>query len=162
MANDRLNIRPGRASTRARLEARSVPQVQLQLEGFGPAVMAFRIGATLNMVAPLYVTVFTSSASARHEALRAEFDALATRWHAETQHCSMTWQYVLHDAYQRIVVGMGKDALPLILEDLRDHGGYWFDALEIMAGEDPAASATSRTEAIGAWLAWGRRHGHIQ
>lgn len=104
----------------------------------------------------------TLVAAGRSEnALREEFNALSTQWHAETRHCSMVWQYVLHDAYQRIVVGMGKDALPLILEDLRDHGGYWFQALELMAGEDPAAGATSRTEAVDAWLAWGRRSGLI-
>ncbi len=77
----------------------------------------------------------------------------------------MEWQQTSHPAYQQILA-MGPPALPLILEELRDHGGNWFYALGLIARvlgwDDPSEQAETRREAVRAWLAFGRERGLIQ
>jgi hypothetical protein len=64
------------------------------------------------------------------------FNALAEWWHEATDALSPPSRKVNHRAYQKIIA-LGTPALPLILEELRDRGGYWFFALEQIAGSRP-------------------------
>lgn len=91
-------------------------------------------------------------------AIEREFRDLAMQWRSETRHVSMEWQLIFHPAYQRIMT-FGWRAVPLILCELRDFGGNWYHALELItqAKPDPAADARSEPEARAAWLEWGRR-----
>ncbi|MSQ27608.1 MAG: hypothetical protein EXR51_05660 [Dehalococcoidia bacterium] len=97
-----------------------------------------------------------------NQGVRNEFRALADWWHEATDVLSSPSQKVKHRAYQRII-GLREAAVPLILEDLRDHGGYWFYALERITGtcprpkDRPATFATVRQ----AWLKWGSDQGFI-
>ncbi|MBI1831736.1 MAG: hypothetical protein HYR84_09835, partial [Planctomycetes bacterium] len=65
--------------------------------------------------------------------------------------------------YQKII-GMGKPAIALILDDLRRHGpSDWFWALTAITGENPitddlAGNMSAMTEA---WLQWGRKTGYL-
>jgi len=63
---------------------------------------------------------------------------------------------VMHPSYQRII-GMGRDALPLILKEMKVNPGHWFWALDaITQGEEnPAKDCESITEAACAWIKWG-------
>ena len=94
------------------------------------------------------------------ERLRAEFETLARQWKDETAGDSTGRAILLHPAHQRIV-GMGRPALPLILEDMRQRGGHWFAALRAITGEDPvAAEDAGRVRKMqSAWIEWGRRNG---
>lgn len=68
----------------------------------------------------------------------------------------------MHRAYQRII-GMGQEALPYILEDLRTRGGQWFWALNAITGMSPVppdASGNAR-RVREAWLQWGKDRGYI-
>ena len=72
------------------------------------------------------------------------------------------WDMVTHPAYQKII-GMGRDVVPLILEDLRRGVDQWFWALHCITEADPV-----EPEAHGdvnrmaeKWLEWGERHGYI-
>ncbi len=93
--------------------------------------------------------------------LEARFRRLADEWRRETGHYSLTFKRAMHPAYQQII-GMGKDALPLILRDLQERPtGHWFWALRAISGEDPARLEEDIDSAIHAWVRWGREHRYL-
>jgi hypothetical protein len=56
---------------------------------------------------------------------------------------------------------MGKEALPLMFEDLQHSGGHWYWALECTTGDDPALQANNVVEAKEAWLGYAIQQGYI-
>lgn len=90
--------------------------------------------------------------------LEVEFENLADTWEQATDFESVVARKVMHPAYQRII-GMGYNALPLILRRLQREPRQWFWALTSITGEDPAEGQTSADGAARAWLEWGRRRG---
>lgn len=90
-----------------------------------------------------------------------QFHALAETWRRETAPLSSLEEKFLHPAYQRII-GMGGDAVPLILDELRRKPGHWFWALKAITGANPMrpehAGNVKRMTAD--WLAWGDEHGY--
>jgi hypothetical protein len=89
------------------------------------------------------------------------FRRLAEQWRSETQYFSTLPKMVLHPAYQKII-GFGKPAVPLILKELEARSDPWLWALHAITGEDPAPPNATFSEAVQAWLAWGRRKGHLK
>lgn len=96
----------------------------------------------------------------RQDELEQAFRALADRWRADTVFLSSVDKMAMHPAYQRII-GMGPQALPLILEELRARPDHWFWALHAISGEDPVRSGDNFDQAVTAWLGWGRKRGYI-
>jgi hypothetical protein len=96
-----------------------------------------------------------------HDAdLAALFQRLADEWRRETMSSSSMTDIVLHPAYQRII-GLGRQVMPLILEELQREPYHWFWALSAITGEDPAADETSLEGATAKWLEWaGRRNSY--
>lgn len=92
--------------------------------------------------------------------LRLEFEDLAQEWKRDTRFLSPLAKIVMHPAYQAII-GMGKEALPLILDDLRRTEGHWLWALRAITREDPSPEGADFKTAVAAWLAWGRGRGYI-
>jgi hypothetical protein len=93
----------------------------------------------------------------------AKFNRLAAVWKSETSHLSMTYQKVEHPAYQKII-GIGKDALPYIFEDLSRNQSDWFWALQSITEVNPV-----KEEDLGnvyamsiAWIAWGMKNGYVR
>lgn len=88
------------------------------------------------------------------------FQALAERWKRDTRFCSSRTKMVNHPAYQEII-SLGKDAIPLILTELRSEPHYWFVALEALTGEDPVTSQDRGVmpRMVTAWLEWARARG---
>ncbi|MDE2822452.1 MAG: hypothetical protein OXK79_02985 [Chloroflexota bacterium] len=94
--------------------------------------------------------------------IKADFQRLAAEWKQDTAHLSSPEMIAAHRAYQEII-GMDKDAIPFILQDLQKSPTQWFWALRSIAGESPV-----RPEDRGdvdamttAWLDWGRRNLYI-
>ena len=105
-----------------------------------------------------------SSASGRRAIAKADlrdrFQALASKWMIETRFMSSTTDIAMHPAYQAII-GMGSEALPLILEALQEKADQWFWALKAISQHDPVlpehrGDVTRMREA---WLQWGRQRG---
>ena len=94
------------------------------------------------------------------EEVRRTFRKSADEWIRDTEATSSTSDMVLHPAYQRII-GLGRPALPLLLEELQARPDYWFWALRSIAGEDPNKANPSFDDAVGAWLRWGREHKYL-
>lgn len=91
-----------------------------------------------------------------------QFNVLAEKWYSETLYSSGYLDKILHPAYQRII-GLGKSAIPFILNELKDHPGEWFWALRALTGEDPtnAAMKGKKDEIAKAWLNWGKKNGYL-
>ncbi len=92
-----------------------------------------------------------------------EFSRLAERWHHETGFLSNPSGITDNPAYQSIIA-MGERAIPLILQDLKEHGGHWYTALREISGTDPVPvedwGYVEKMKAV--WLQWGRERGYIE
>lgn len=92
----------------------------------------------------------------------AGFRALAELWREETGPLSSPTRKAAHPAYQQIIE-MGERAIPLILEDMKDHPGHWSMALQAITGENPVPkdAAGHVDEVACAWTEWGRKKGYL-
>ena len=90
------------------------------------------------------------------------FAKLAARWYQETAALSSISQIAMHPAYQEII-GIGREAVPLILHELQHEPHHWFWALRAITGEDPITPANRGRirEMTHAWLQWGKEHGYL-
>lgn len=95
--------------------------------------------------------------------LERTFRALADKWLDETSHLSNPVDKFMHPALVQII-GMGKPAVPLILQEVRNMTGHWFYALENISRTNPVPPEDEWDieKAAAAWLAWGRREGFIR
>ena len=84
------------------------------------------------------------------------FNGLAATWSNETGAYSITSKRYAHPSYQAILT-LGKDAIPLILKQLREKPDMWFEALTALAKPkvNPVKPGDTFEEAINAWLKWG-------
>ncbi len=94
--------------------------------------------------------------------LRARFQRLTADWKERSRYLSNTAQMAILPPYQRII-GMGWDAVPLILEELRREPDLWFWALEAITEENPVPrEAAGKVRLMAqAWVEWGKQHGII-
>jgi hypothetical protein len=83
------------------------------------------------------------------------FKELAHHWRDETAFLSAPADIILNFNYQQII-GMGPDVVPLIIQELRDRGGYWYWALRAITGADPVLpdERGNFTRMKAAWLRW--------
>jgi hypothetical protein len=93
--------------------------------------------------------------------LSQRFQVLADQWRRETGHLSLMSDIVLNTAYQQII-GMGKPAIALILQDLKQQPDHWFWALRSITGENPVQvdDRGRLPQMAEAWLVWGRANGY--
>lgn len=91
-----------------------------------------------------------------------EFSYHVAKWVRETAHLSSPTKQVSHPSYLRIV-GMGTEALPLILRELQHRARYWFAALSAITGEQPVKESDfGNVRAMrDTWLQWGRERGYL-
>lgn len=101
-------------------------------------------------------------ASRQLETAKEKFERLANRWRKETAFQSSIHAIALHPAYQEII-GMGYQAVPLMLRALEDGPEHWFWALCAITGVDPVPSADRGDvpKMSEVWLVWGRHLGLI-
>ncbi len=94
------------------------------------------------------------------EPLQERFQALKDDWKSRTRHLSNVAQIALVFSYQQII-GMGPQAVPLILAELQHEPDHWFWALEAITGENPVPKqdAGDIEASASAWLDWGKQNG---
>lgn len=92
----------------------------------------------------------------------ARFEHLASQWIAETMHMGSMTAAVMHPAYQQII-GMGPQAVPLILAELQRTPGHWFWALHAITQANPVLPESEGIieEMAQAWISWGKNEGHL-
>ena len=90
------------------------------------------------------------------------FRDLVRQWKEATIFTSSGTEMALHPAYQQII-GMGRDAIPLILEELQREEDHWFWALKSITGEDPVAPGDrgNLPKVTEAWLRWAQTNGWL-
>jgi hypothetical protein len=88
------------------------------------------------------------------------FNGAAEEWERATLVVSSTSQAISHPKYRRII-GLGLQAVPLLLERLQETGRYWFPALAAITGENPAQDVDTVPGAIDAWVEWGWQNGYL-
>lgn len=84
------------------------------------------------------------------------FRELADQWKRERDHySSSTTTIASHPAYQEII-RIGKEAVPLIIAELKKHPDHWFTALHQItgAGPVPEESRGNLKEIAKAWIEW--------
>ena len=94
--------------------------------------------------------------------IRDYFGVLSAWWHEATDYLSSPSEKADHPAY-RAIIEMDREAVPFILEELRERGGDWYIALRrILAGEPqlPEPAGTTR-QIVAAWIDWGMKHHYL-
>ena len=104
---------------------------------------------------------FSPSLSIPPSALELKFRKLVDKWRKDTQHTSSVKKMIEHPSYKWII-GMGRDVLPLLLRELNAHRDHWLVAFNAITGEDPAPEDATFTEAVEAWLEWGKKKGLLK
>src|SRR5260221_14305998 len=66
------------------------------------------------------------------------FRGLVRAWKEAKVFTSSGTEIALQPAYQQII-GMGKEVIPLILDELHREEDHWFWALKAISGQDPVA-----------------------
>ncbi|MGQ0637429.1 MAG: hypothetical protein ACT4QC_22715 [Planctomycetaceae bacterium] len=89
------------------------------------------------------------------------FRRLVDEWKSRRAHSSCIEDMVLDLSYQQII-GLGPQAIPLLLSELEKAPDHWFWALYAIARHDPVpdASRGKVTEMAKAWIDWGRQQGY--
>ena len=92
-----------------------------------------------------------------------QFVELVEEWQKGTGGLSSPRAIAGHPAYQQII-DMGAPAIPMILRELKEHGGWWYPALRTLTGENPVPEEAKGQPPLNkeAWLKWGRRNGYLQ
>jgi len=98
----------------------------------------------------------------RQAAIAERFQNLVVQWKKDTVFLSSSTEKFSHPAYLKII-GLGEPAVPLILKEMKEHGGHWFLALRSITDADPV-----NPEDVGkikkmaeAWLQWGMQNGYL-
>ena len=114
--------------------------------------------------APYHVAAkFGTTPTANHNYVFAQqesvmFSRLAEQWREERGITSSISDMIVCPSYLKII-GMGQNALPLILEQIKREGDdpdHWFTALEAITGEDPVSKDAygDTVKMAAAWLSW--------
>ncbi len=93
--------------------------------------------------------------AATDNSVRLRFNELKDNWKSETAFLSSISDIVLNFNYQ-MIIGIGPDVLPLIMEEMKAEQGHWFWALKAIAGVDPVPPEVRGDMArmTHAWLEW--------
>jgi hypothetical protein len=93
--------------------------------------------------------------------VREKFALLAEVWKTERGPQSSIAKMAMHPAYQQII-GLGRDAVPVLLEEMERRPSHWAWALRAITGADPVPeeSRGKLVETAQAWIKWGRDHGY--
>ena len=139
------------------LHRRSRPKAGLpelrQLGTYGSGVAAG--------VFPKSSSQFIAKSHASPSALERRFAKLVEEWMEGRGPSSSVSRLSMHPSYQQII-GLGAQAIPLILRELEKKPGHWFWALHAIAGVDPVREADRGNLRLmsDAWLKWGKEMGY--
>jgi hypothetical protein len=99
---------------------------------------------------------------------RARFNELVSQWRKEIGHTSSVQKMVSNRAYLAIMLMAADDPrnqrmiTRFILEELRDRGGHWYFALQVITRHTIGSRGDSLATVKAGWLQWGRTNGYLQ
>ena len=94
--------------------------------------------------------------------LREQFQLLADKWREEVQWTSSINDMVMNDYYQQII-GLGPDAIPILLEEMQLRPDQWSWALHAITRDNPVEKEHRGNIELMAqdWVEWGKLNGYI-
>lgn len=100
--------------------------------------------------------------SRRLENIPLNFNALVKEWTEDVELVSSYEEMITHPAYQGIIA-LGKEAVPLLLRELKYRPHYWFSALRAITDENPVPEEKrgDLDAMASAWLEWGHKNGFL-
>jgi hypothetical protein len=119
--------------------------------------MSPKLGAQLTTT-----TKQKSESVARRKAdIESTFRVLVSAWKSRKSHSSSIEEMSMDLAYQQII-GLGPNAVPLLLRELEREPDHWFWALHAITRHDPVprASRGKISEMAKAWIVWGKQQGY--
>ena len=92
--------------------------------------------------------------------IQQRFRGLVAQWKQGTRFLSSIHDMVTHPAYLQLI-GMGREAVPLLLAELRREPDHWFVALQAITGTNPIppSACGNVDDMTDAWLSWGEQQG---
>jgi hypothetical protein len=92
-----------------------------------------------------------------------KFHKLRIQWESETKILSSTTAITNNSNYRQIVE-MGKEVIPLLLEDISNNGSFWDSALIELSGENPVDQSDwgKMSKMREVWLKWGKEKGYLK
>jgi hypothetical protein len=134
----------------AALNIESTPPVFLQ----GAPAVGSESKAINNLIDDC-LNQYLAPISRQVENLAVKFSRLKYEWEKDTIFMSSITDIAMHPAYQQII-GLGRDALPFIMNELSAGPGLWFWALKAITGADPVPpDMRGDMEAMAReWLQW--------
>jgi hypothetical protein len=138
-----------RVVVQSRVGADGILQITLPI---GAADADREVEVTIAPVSPVPMTPETSE-------LKESFNRLADTWSNETGGYSVVSRRYAHPAYQQLLT-LGEGLVPLIIRRLKERPDWWFEALTALAKPEtnPVRKGATFSEAVDAWLEWGRRN----
>jgi len=84
-----------------------------------------------------------------------KFYSLKIQWENDTRLLSSTNEICMHPDYQQII-GMGKEAIQFIMDEILQKPSRWFWALKSITGQDPVpiSKRGKAKEMAKEWLSW--------
>ena len=127
-----------------------------------PVMERLRAASLLHAVMKKYLSPASDSQPAVRQETKSLFDRDLEQWRAATRFSSNLAAKLSHPAYLSIIA-LGREALPLIFDDLRNGGGHWFVALRAITREDPVPQEHRSLPRLMRedWLRWGAEKGYI-
>jgi hypothetical protein len=89
------------------------------------------------------------------------FNFLKSIWLKETILSSSVSDITNNSAY-RGIIGLGKDVIPFIIQDLKTNNNHWFNALEALTGENPIKNNHKGILPLmkNDWLEWAEKNSY--
>jgi hypothetical protein len=123
--------------------------------------VGFSVGATT--VVEQSIGAFRDFTSAvTTETKQQKFERLADGWNRDVQFMSDVGA-IQSNPFYLAIIGMGNDAVPLILKRMQIQPNHWFAALSAITGVNPIKKGDRGNipAMTAAWLSWGVRNGYV-
>jgi hypothetical protein len=107
---------------------------------------------------PLELRAIINGKTEMFSTVEEKFGALAEAWHeAQIGSARIDFQ---HAAYHQ-VIGMGWEAVPLLLERIRQREVGWIYAMKCITGDQVGTPELRGQQVLDAWLEWGKSRGYL-
>ena len=105
--------------------------------------------------------MMTLATKTREGITKERFGRLVKEWKETRPPASSIEKMAMHHAYQQII-GLGPDAVPLILRELEFAPAQWFWALRSITGENPVDEdhRGNVNKMADDWYAWAKTNGY--
>lgn len=112
------------------------PTIQERQRPIGVSIEAQFVRQNIQITHDLFMGQSVFIQEMYKQQLRKKFDLYSGIWKTETMFSSNSSEITNNSAY-RSIIGLGKDIIPFIIQDLKQSENHWFYALELLTGENP-------------------------